>query len=293
MPQPWNLRSDENWIDALETRLIETGLGVVAVHLGGNDDGPAMVFWPSLMMNATMWRFQVEHYASRYRIVLIDSPGIGQSEALRKIIDLRDCSNILVEILDTLGITRCVFIGNSWGAMLASVFPAWHPDRLIASIVVNGTASLPTMAETVKMSALAFLIRMNAEVPAWWVPVAQGAFAGDTAEAEKPAFMDYLHCVRGEDPKSIGFAMDGILLGRKDRHALLRTVRGVPVLVIAGEEDRQFPVHIVRKLADAIRGSTFVVLPNTAHLASRESPGQVNEAIDQFLAKLNKDGMPA
>jgi 3-oxoadipate enol-lactonase len=277
---------DESWIDALELRQIDTSLGVVAVHIGGNQDGPAMVFWPSLMMTGTMWRFQYEHYAAGYRIVLIDSPGIGKSEALREHIGMRECSNCLVEILDALKIEKCIFVGNSWGAMLAGVFPAWHPERLVASIVVNGTASLPTMPETVKMTALAFLARMNAVVPSWWIPLAQAAFAGDTAEAEKPEFMNYINVVLAEDPKSIGFAMEGILLARKDQHALLRTIRNVPVLVVAGEEDRQFHVHTVRKMADAIEGSTFVVLPGTAHLASRESPDLVNAAMDKFLAGL-------
>ncbi|MET8030130.1 alpha/beta fold hydrolase [Streptomyces avermitilis] len=60
------------------------------------------------------------------------------------------------------------------------------------------------------------------------------------------------------------------------------TIQNVPVLIIAGEEDSQFPVHVVRKMADAIEGSTFRVLQHTA----RENPEGVNAEIDAFLAAL-------
>jgi pimeloyl-ACP methyl ester carboxylesterase len=57
----------------------------------------------------------------------------------------------------------------------------------------------------------------------------------------------------------------------------------IRVLVLAGEEDRQFAVHICRKMADATKGSGFVVLPHTAPLASSENPALVNAEIDKFL----------
>jgi 3-oxoadipate enol-lactonase len=58
--------------------------------------------------------------------------------------------------------------------------------------------------------------------------------------------MNYLDCVSYDDPKSIHFQLQGIILNRVDRHDLLRTIKNVPVLIIAGEEDRQFPVYICR-----------------------------------------------
>ncbi|MEU8976359.1 alpha/beta hydrolase [Streptomyces monashensis] len=83
-----------------------------------------------------------------------------------------------------------------------------------------------------------------------------------------------------------GAGPDGVvLIGRRDEHRLLATIPvGIPVLIIAGEEDSQFPVHAVRRMADAIKGSTFRVLLRTGHLAARENPGEVNTAIDAILA---------
>ena len=75
---------------------------------------------------------------------------------------------------------------------------------------------------------------------------------------------------------------------RRDHRALLSQVQR-PVLVVAGDEDRTFPVAETRAMADAIPGSRFVVLPRVGHLAALEAPEAVNAAIDQFLRAL---GLP-
>lgn len=123
-----------NRLEGVTEKLIRTSLSLINVRVGGRPDGPTMVCWPSLMMDGTMWQYQHKHFAPTHRVVLIDSPGHGKSDALRKIIDLKDCSDALVEILDTLDIDKCVLVGNSWGGMLAGVFPAYYPQRTTAAI---------------------------------------------------------------------------------------------------------------------------------------------------------------
>ncbi|QIS22771.1 alpha/beta fold hydrolase [Nocardia terpenica] len=278
----------DNQLEDMTEQLIPTALGLINVRDGGRSDGPVLVFWPSLMMDGTMWRYQYAHFAPDCRIVLVDSPGHGRSEALRKIIDLKDCADALVEILDALGIGKCVLIGNSWGGMLAGVFPAYYPERTTATVGINATASLPTMFETVWATALSTYLSLHARMPALAARAARAAFAGPTAETSNPEFLEFTDFVLRDDPKSVAWALRSILIGRKDEHRRLATIPAdIPVLIIAGEEDSQFPVHVVRKMADAIPGSTFRVLLHTGHLAARENPEAVNAEIDTFLATLS------
>lgn len=188
------------WLHDVTEQLIPTALGDINVRVGGRPDGPAMVCWPSLMMDGTMWQYQYEHFAPTHRLVLIDSPGHGKSEALRRIIDLRECSDALVEILDALGIERCVLVGNSWGGMLAGVFPAYHPRRTIAAIGINCTASLPSTFESVWATGLSALLSLRASMPPLAAKAARAAFAGPTAEATNPEFLDFITVVLRDDP---------------------------------------------------------------------------------------------
>lgn len=276
----------EAWMGTLREQLIPTQLGLINVWLGGKSDGPAMVFWPSLLVDSSMWRYQYEHYAPTHRVVLVDAPGAGKSEAVRRTFDLAECCNCLIATLDALGIERCHLIGTSWGALVGSVFAALHPERLQAAVLINGSATPSSANEIGSMTELVTALEGMTTMPDWLVGATQSAFAGLTAEASKPEFMDYLRCVLNEDPRSVAFAIKSVVIESKDRHALLSTIKDVPILVLAGEEDRRFSVDEARNMADAIPGSQFALLPHTGHLAARETPHLVNKEIDAFLARL-------
>ncbi len=276
----------EPWLTTLRDQLVPTRLGRTNVWVGGKSDGPAMVFWPSLLVDSSMWRYQYEHYAPTYRVVLVDAPGAGKSEAVRRTFDLAECCDCLIAILDALGIERCYLIGTSWGALVGSVFAALHPKRLQAAVLINGSATPPSAHEIGQMIELVTALEGMVTMPDWLVGATQSAFAGPTAEAGKPEFMDYLWCVLNEDPTSVALAIRSVVIESKDRHALLSTIKDVPVLVLAGEEDRRFVVDEARTMADAIPGSQFAVIPHTGHLAARETPYLVNKEIDAFLARL-------
>ncbi len=75
------------------------------------------------------------------------------------------------------------------------------------------------------------------------------------------------------------------VLGRiRVQTRLLATVR-TPVLVVAGAEDATFPNSETKEMADAIPGSSFVVLDGVAHLAALANPPLVNSLVEDFLAR--------
>ncbi len=271
-----------------EEQQIETSLGSINVRTSGAPGGVPLVFWPSLMMNHSMWSYQYQHFAPDYHVVLIDSPGIGKSEALRKLIDQRDCAKCLVEILDALAIDRCFLIGSTWGAMLATLCAAWIPQRLLGVVALNVTASAPGTYETVTMENLADVLYCYAETPEWWMEVVNATFVTPAAKRHDPEFVEFLRVVLKEDPKSLSFSIRGIDTGRKENHAVLKKVRGVPALIIAGEEDTVWPPEEAQKVADAIQGSQLVVVPGAGHLAARDRPDAVNESIEAFLGGLSQ-----
>ena len=274
-------RSDpEAWLTAMLRRKVRTEFGDIVVRLADEGSKPFMVFWPSLLLDSSMWSRQVEHYAPRYRIVLIDPPGIGESAPLRQAITVADSAACFQQILDSLDIKTCIAIGNSWGSLTAAVVAADHPERLDAAILTNGTASPPTPEILAQMTGIVAGLEKCEIAPDWLLAATQQVFSADTPD---PEFMAYLCRVLREDPVSIAFAMKNILLGRKDLHPTVRRIRDVPVLVVAGEQDHVFDVAQSRSLAASIVGSDFVLLPDAGHLAPRQNPKAVNAAIDAFL----------
>jgi len=136
--------SPEAWSTNTERRMVPTDFGDIAVRVGGDEHKPAMVFWPSLLLDASMWAYQFRHFASDYHIVLVDPPGICKSAPLRRVISVDQSVTCLIQILDFLQIERCIVVGNSWGSLIAAVLAAKFPQRLLAAVITNGTAAPAT-----------------------------------------------------------------------------------------------------------------------------------------------------
>jgi 3-oxoadipate enol-lactonase len=198
-------RSDpEAWLTAMPRRTVRTEYGDIVVRIADGAGKPFMVFWPSLLLDSSMWSRQVEHYAPDYRIVLIDPPGIGESAPLRRPITVADSATCFRQILDSLGIETCIAVGNGWGSLTAAVFAADHPERLDAAILTNGTAAAPTPEILAQMSGMVAALEKCESVPDWLLAATQQAFS---ANAPNPEFMAYLGRVLQEDPVSVAFAM--------------------------------------------------------------------------------------
>ena len=68
-----------------------------------------------------------------------------------------------------------------------------------------------------------------------------------------------------------------------DRRASLAQIR-VPTLLIAGEHDRNAPPVIVKKMAAAISGATYLEMRGIGHLQNLEAPEDFDGMVLNFLA---------
>ncbi len=263
---------------------IPTLLGNIKVQISGR--GPALVCWPSLLMTGAMWQAQADYFGADHQVILIDSPGHGGSDALTRHFTLEECALCLTQILDRLELRDCVLVGNSWGGMMGGVFAALYPERTRAAVLMNCTGSAAGLRQKLEFYLMTLMLRRLRTVPKPLVDRAVKAFAGETTERTKPEVVAFIRATAAAgDAHSVCWAIDSVVPRRVDHHALLGSIRK-PVLVMTGEEDRTFPVAETKKMADAIPGSRFRVLPRVGHLAALEAPELVNPAIAEFLNTL-------
>lgn len=272
----------------LQERAIQTALGALHVRMAG--EGPAILFWPSLLMDGTMWLDVAHRLSSRYTVVLIDPPGHGKSNTLTRHFDFTTCAECILNILDTLGIERAHYVGNSWGAMVGGTFAAQYPRRIGCAILMNGTASPCGPAQRIRFQMMILLGRLLGGIRGPLLPKAVEAFLGPTSQQERPQVVAAVRAALGRvDFNSGRWAVESVVLRRPDQHALYRTIR-TPVLVVAGLEDATFPVSETRAAAEAIPGASFSVMDNAAHLAGLECPADTSDMIDAFIVS---DRVPA
>jgi 3-oxoadipate enol-lactonase len=266
----------------LDRVTVDTALGRISVQTGG--DGDAILFWPSLLMSGEMWSAQASHFAGRHRVLLIDPPGHGQSQPLTSTFTFDECVRAIVDVLDGLGIDRAHFVGNSWGGMIGGTFAATQPDRIGKAVLMNCTASAAGGRQKLEYG---LLLRMAGWLGGIRPPLTRSvlkAFLGPTTFRDRPDVVAYVRdAVQAVDLDSGAWAVRSVVPRRPDQRALLGRVT-TPVLVVAGAEDATFPNPETKAMADAIPGSSFVILDGVAHLAALENPTLVNELVADFLA---------
>ena len=263
---------------------IATVLGGINVTVAGT--GPAMACWPSLLMTGDMWRAQTAYFGDRYQVILIDPPGHGGSEKLTRHFTIEECSVCLAQVLDGLAIEECVLVGSSWGGMVDGVFAARYPERTRAAVLMNCTASPAPLRQRIEFFGLTSALRALGTVPEMLVDHAVAAFVGPTTERDRRDAVEFIRsAVRRVDARSVRWAIESVVTRRRDQRPLMGAIT-CPVLVLAAEEDRTFPVAETRAMAEAIPGSRFQVLSAAGHLAAVEAPEAINSAVDNFLVSL-------
>lgn len=273
---------------ALQDRYIQSCLGGLHVRLGG--EGPAILFWPSLLMTGSMWADQAEYFADQHTVIVVDPPGHGDSQALHRMFRFEDCAHAIEQILDTLGIERTHVVGNSWGGMIGGTFAALYPHRVGASVLMNATASRANARQTVEFRLLTEVVRILGRFREPLTTRAVKAFVGPTIMRERPQVEQTIRAqLRELNVDSVYWAVNSVVPARPDQRELLGRIT-TPVLVVAGREDPTFPVAETQLMAEAIPGAEFVIMENTGHLAALERPDEVNALIDEFLKRHPLEG---
>ncbi len=267
--------------DSLTPHDIPTCLGRIRVRVGG--EGPAMMFWSSLLMSGRMWSAQAAHFIQHHRVLLVDPPGHGDSEPLTRYFSFDECARCIVEILDALHIDKTHFVGNSWGGMIGGTFAARHPERAGLCVLMNCTASKAGLRHRIEYPLLARVLRLVGGVKDPMAIPAIYSFTGPTSRRQRPQVIQTIReALTRVNTESVHWAIQSVVPRRPDQHALLKSIR-TPVLVIAGAEDAVFPVAETRAMADSIPGAEFRLLPGVAHLAGLEVPDEVNALIETKL----------
>src|SRR3954464_11952687 len=128
----------------------------VSLAVADEGAGPAVVLLHGFPDSSVLWRHQVRALVDAgLRVIAPDLRGFGESDRPEDVEDYRlvHAVNDLVAVLDALGVDRAHVVGHDWGAGVAWVFAALHPERverLVAMSVGHPAAQRGTIADREK-----------------------------------------------------------------------------------------------------------------------------------------------
>jgi 3-oxoadipate enol-lactonase len=169
--------------------MINTNLGKIAVYpkLVDSDKTP-IIFLHGVYFDHHLWDEVINSINDRTTFS-IDMPFHGLSKEITKNDwSLNDCSEMLLEILVSLKITKVIAVGHSWGSMTILRAASKQPDRFESVLLCN----MPFLAGTKKQKITFRLQHSMLLFRNFYTKQAAKALFGKTSLKENPSLIDQL-----------------------------------------------------------------------------------------------------
>ncbi len=198
----------------------------------------------------------------------------------------------LLELVDALGWDRCTVLGHSMGGVIAQRLALEAAGRLEA-LVLMGTFHGPLRLDpgvhelavgTVRTQGLAGLLEgMKALAATGDLPLASEA---DRRRREDPAYVAFCDAKLLATAPAAYCGLLGSMRTEPDRlDRLAEALRGVPTLVLVGEQDTDL-VPEAQRLAAALPDTVLAVVPGAGHSPQFEAPEAWWAALTDFLDRV-------
>ncbi|MFG2494323.1 alpha/beta fold hydrolase [Streptomyces caniferus] len=234
--------------------------------------------------NRSMWRPQTEHFSrAGWRVIVPDLRGYGDSTVLPGATPLATFARDLVDLLDHLGIERCVLGGLSMGGQIVMECYRLFPERFRGLVLADTFASAET--EDGRAGRYAMAERLLREGMAGYAREVLAKMVSPHTIASRPDVAAHvLGMMTTTPPDGAAAALRG-RAERPDYTALLSRI-AVPALVVVGAEDAYTPVGDALDIHERIPDSRLRIIDQAAHMPNLEQPDVFNTALEEFLGSL-------
>lgn len=248
-------------------------------------DGPPLVLLHGYPDNLQIWCELAPRLADRCRVIAIDWPGMGQSEAWPGGTTPMHMADRLAALLDAWGIDRAGVVGLDMGGQPALAFAARHPGRVGRVVVMNalvfGDEETSWEIRILrKFGWNRFLLRRFPRLIFWR---ARRTFlprgVGLPAELER----DFWESFRRPEVRAFVAKLCAGYQGTLPELPALYARIECPVLALWAGNDKHFPPRHAERLHAAVPGSRLEVIAGAEHWMPWYLAEEVAVRVQSFL----------
>lgn len=259
-------------VNGIELNYEEYGTGEPLVLIGG------------YIADHTSWAHLVPLFSKKYRTIVMDNRGVGQTVIPEGPFTIEDMANDVVGLMDILGIDKAHMVGVSMGGRIAQAIALNHPGK-VKRLVLCSTAArandrskfaLRLLAEEYAKGNISYEFHMLM-LQTW--TLSDRLFANP--EMLKTRFAQTAALRSRPTPANMVRQLDS---GQNfDTRARLGEIKA-PTLIIHGSDDILFPISCGKELASGIPGAKLFTLEGGAHGAYLEMADKLMPEVMSFLA---------
>jgi pimeloyl-ACP methyl ester carboxylesterase len=249
---------------------------------------PTLVFVHGVSGSSSAWLPYEARFSSDFNVLTFDIRGHGRSMKYQRSADyaIPHFVDDLRELLDHLGVGRCVLVAHSFATLIALEFVRTDQARVEAAVLISSDFDVGRRLPARILRAALGPVNLLQLLPfrsrnGRHVDYSRYPESGDWNVARmredigNTTWRVYLYCTRA----SYEVHAD----------AYLTSIR-VPVLLLHGRRDTIFPVENSIYMATRIPHVDLAVVDDADHIVVLNRPKVVSDAIERFLRQLPKPG---
>ena len=262
----------------IATRQVRSGDAEIVYRVLG--EGPPVVLLHPFPANHEFWLPVARALATRYRVILPDLRGHGDSGVGDGPATMAKHASDIGSVMDDADIGRAPLIGVSIGGY--ALFEFWRRNRgRVAALGLCNTkapADSPE-ARAGRLQAANDVLERGAE-PFFESMIPR--LLGKTTREARPDLVDgALRMMRMTSAENIAQVQSG-MAERPDSIDTLKTIN-VPTVLITGDEDAMTGVNEAELMRRHISNSQLRVIPKAGHYSPWEQSGEATRILRQFL----------
>lgn len=281
----------------VETRLAGLGSQVLTVgeldfayYDGGPKLGETIVMVHGFGADKDNWLRMARYFSSRYRVVVPDLPGFGDSSRPDGSYDVGTQAERLADFIEALGVGKVHLVGNSMGGHIVALYAARYPER-VRSLALFDNAGIAAP----RKSELFSLLEQGRPNP---------------LVVTRTSDYDRLLAFVFVDPPILPaplkrYLADRAITNRAHYEAVFQQLvqRYIPLepelpripaptLLLWGDRDRVLDVSSLEVMQPLIRRASSVVMKDCGHAPMIERPAETARHYQAFLDGLTDTTMP-
>lgn len=269
--------------------------GARIYHVSGGAGEPVLLVagWPQSWY---CWRKVMPLLANRYRVIAIDPPGLGDSEAPRDGYDTANIAHCIDDLLDTLGVARINFIGHDLGAWFGYAYAVRYPARVARLALIEAAVPglAPAAAFAFERTRVAknwhFFFNVQPDLPEALIAGRERIYldwlfknrCATPGAIDAEALDEYVRVYSAPGAMARGFGYYRAMFDSIEQNLATKAVPlDMPLLAVGGERWLGRAIETaMASVATRMRGE---VIPGCAHFPPEETPDVLARMIEELL----------
>jgi len=219
------------------------------------ESGPYLIFVHGVGMSGEIWKPQVQHFFSNYRVITYDFLGHGQSQTPKKPPTLEDYIEQLNSLVKTINITSFSLVGHSMGALISVAFSLKYPEKVTALLPLNMVYKRGNCAKNDVINRANLILKtgeinnIDQTLDRW--------FKNKTKHHQMQRIKKVRQLLSDTNPQSYGYAYK--LFAESDRHFENKLSElKMPVLYLTGSDDPNSTPEMSNEMANESPQGSFI-----------------------------------